>query len=195
LTNNGIKANIYIIGDKMTILFDLDGVLADIHTPWLEAYNKDFNDNLKPEDIVDWDIKQFVKDEAKTTIMKYINKEGFYTNVKPIPVFVEEAQTRISLGDNVGICTSCNNNPVMIAEKLKWIKKHLPFIDRNNIMFVNNKGLANADILIDDRVLNLERFLKSNPKSRAVLVKAPHNRDYRDTLKSDRRVGFTSKEY
>ena len=166
----------------ITVLFDLDDTLADLINPWLSVYNERFNDNLVKSDITDWDIRKFIKVEARTKIFGIINEEGFYSKVQPNPIFVEMARDMVKLGDNVGICTSCNNNPTMISEKLKWIKTHVPFINRDNIMFVNDKSLARADLLVDDRVENIEGFLYRNPSSRGYLVLQPHNINSRNRL-------------
>ncbi|MDA3855870.1 MAG: hypothetical protein PF569_06410 [Candidatus Woesearchaeota archaeon] len=181
----------------LTIMYDMDGVVANLHKAWLEAYNVEFNDNVQPSDILSWDIKDYIKSEAKTTIMKYINQEGFYSNVEPNMDFIDEAREFIYLGHNIGICTSCNNNPVMISEKVKWLKKNMPFLNRNNITFMNNKGLVRADILVDDRVKNIVDFLTSNPNARATIVRCPHNREEIKRLNGRilSRITFTDKEY
>lgn len=171
----------------MIIQFDLDGVLADLLTPWLEAYNKDFNDTLTPQDITDWNIRKFVKPEAHKTIYKYINKENFYKNVKPVDYYRDMLYSMLDEGVEVGICTSCNNNVTMMAEKLKWIKKHLPRVDRNNIMFVNNKGRARGDVLIDDKPENIADFLKANKDAMGWLVDSPYNKESRNILFEDPR--------
>lgn len=159
----------------MTVLYDLDGTMADLMTPWIKAYNEDFKDNLKTSEIIDWDIKKFIKQEARTKIFKYINEPDFYKKVKPINPIIEQAKSFILKGDLVGVCTSCSNNIEMIKSKLWWLHKYANFIPKANIMFVDNKGLARGDLLIDDRVKNIEDFLLSNPNSRGIIIPQPHN--------------------
>lgn len=162
----------------LTIAFDLDSTLCDLLEAWLKAYNEKFDDNLKPEDIADWNIKKFVKDEAKKEIFKIINSEGFYKNVKPIEELVEKAKSLHEQGHKLAICTSCANNTVMIKGKIDWLKKHTPFISRENFMFVNNKGLLRADILYDDKPENILDFLEGNKESVGVLISQHHNQKW-----------------
>ena len=49
----------------MILGFDYDQVVSNTMVAWLGMYNKDFKDNLQPEQITSWDIQDFVKKEAK----------------------------------------------------------------------------------------------------------------------------------
>lgn len=172
----------------MRVLYDIDSTLADIITPWLAIYNDRFDDCLTPEDITDWDIKKFVKLEAKSKMFPIINEPYFYDYVRPIKNVLNFLHQDLVKGDEVGIITSCNNNTNMIEGKLKWLKKWVPQIDPSDVMFVNNKGWGSANFLVDDRPKNIMDFLDHNPKSRGYLIKQPHNRITRDELRDEKYI-------
>ena len=54
--------------DKLTIGVDCDDVVISLVPTWLSLYNKDYNDNLTPEQITDWDVGLFVKPECDNKI-------------------------------------------------------------------------------------------------------------------------------
>lgn len=43
----------------MIILIDMDGVVADLLSKWLAAYNATFNDTLMEKDILSWDLHKY----------------------------------------------------------------------------------------------------------------------------------------
>lgn len=48
----------------MTILCDVDSVVANIMPEWLRMYNEECGDALRPPDIVEWDMHKLVKPEC-----------------------------------------------------------------------------------------------------------------------------------
>ena len=45
---------------KQTIKLDVDGVLRDCISPLLKLYNTKYNQNVKHEDISEWNINKFI---------------------------------------------------------------------------------------------------------------------------------------
>jgi len=68
----------------MIIAVDVDGVIVDLVTPWLRRYNLDYNDDLTPESIQDWEVDKFVKIECGERIYKYIENPDIYYEALPI---------------------------------------------------------------------------------------------------------------
>jgi predicted Zn-dependent protease len=70
------KQKIYNAESRLRVGVDQDWVLAKLTDKWVKYYNTIFGDNLKVEDIKEWDITKFVKPEAKECILNiliYIN--------------------------------------------------------------------------------------------------------------------------
>ena len=159
----------------MIITFDLDGTLGDLLTPWLKRYNKDFNDNLTPEDITDWNIHNFVKPEAKQKIYDYLKTGEIYDDVEPYPYMQSAVKNYTERKDTIAVCTATSNKAPVIEAKCKWLKKHFPLIPESNYIFTNNKGLIFSHVFYDDYAKNLYAYKESNPDGVAILVKQPHN--------------------
>lgn len=47
--------------NKPSIAIDMDGVIADLMTTWIDRINEVEGENLKLEEITDWEILKFVK--------------------------------------------------------------------------------------------------------------------------------------
>lgn len=153
---------------KKTVGIDLDTTLNNIEEMWLQLYNKDYNDNLSPDQLLDWDITKFIKPECGRKIYDYLNLPNFFyeLDIKP---YAKEAVEWLSEYFNLYIVTSYTPN--VCVDKARWVEKHLPFINQRNIIFCNNKGALNFDYLIDDGGHNLESF-----KQTGIVFDMPYNR-------------------
>jgi 5'-nucleotidase len=153
---------------NITIAIDIDDTISEFVENWLRIYNKDFNDNLKKEDILDWNISQFVKPEAKGTIYNYINKPRVFRTAKPIknalPIinkFREKAKRIIYVTANDGA-----------GAKLPWLFKYGFIHTSEDFVVAYDKSLIRADILIDDRPENVMSF-----KGWGILLTQPWNQN------------------
>lgn len=148
--------------ERTKILLDLDGVCANLDKKWYAMYNADYNDDLCPERITDWNTSLFVKPECGRKIFDYLNTPGFFLDLEPIEGAVEGVKQLCELGD-VFIVTSSSEfgdfdgHPA--SDKIRWVHTHLP--DVKGICVVNGasketKSIIMGDILIDDGPHNLE---------------------------------------
>lgn len=150
---------------KMKIIsLDVDGVVADIHTPWLAYYNEKYNENLKFEDITDWDFSKFVKNAD--CLYEYLKLPNVY---RTIPVIEGSVDVLRELSKDFKLqFVTCTPTYAMI-DRLYWLREHFPFIDC--IHFTEDKSSVVADILVEDKAEALEKF-----DGIRVCVDAPYNR-------------------
>ena len=71
---------------------------------------------------------------------------------------------------DVFVVTAAMDVPVSFEAKYQWLQQHFPFIPPSSFVFCGDKGLIDADYLIDDRSRHFDRF-----KGRPLLFSAPHN--------------------
>jgi len=150
------------------IAFDMDGVLADLHTEWLHRYNRDHEDTVTTNHVTSWDIHKFVK--CGHDIYEYLKDRTLYDGVQPMPGAIEYVQSVVDKGHIPLVVTATYHNPNMIAAKIDWLKKHLPMVPPNHFVFMEDKRYIRADIMIDDSPKNLEFF-----QGVKLLMTAPHN--------------------
>jgi len=147
---------------------DYDMVASDTMTSWLNLYNWDYSDNLRPEQITSWGIQDFVKKEAREAILEYVNHPEVFENAKPIYGAINGISYLKSQGYNI-IFISVNNSENV---KEKWLKKY-GFIENDNQLFITkNKAEIPCDFLIDDNIENL-----LNIDGVGILYTQPHNKN------------------
>ena len=153
---------------KRTLGIDLDDTSNNLCDVWIERYNKDYNDNIT--EFWDWDCTKCVKPECGEKIYDYLSEPLFFYNLgikdnarEVIDLLFEEFEIYIVTSYRAKTC----------VDKTNWIKKYLPNIKVENIIFCNNKGLLNLDFLIDDGLHNIEAF-----KQKAIIFNHAHNKDY-----------------
>ena len=153
----------------MIIGIDIDDTILNLLDPWILAYNQDYADNLKREDVTDWQFDQFVKDEAKFDIYDYINHAEIFENAKPIKWAVEVINYLKSLGHRIIFITA--NNPDNI--KQWWLGEYGFWNGQENFVLAYDKSLITTDFLIDDRYENVR-----DCQGVGILFNQCHNQKY-----------------
>lgn len=101
-------------------------------------------------------------------------QKGFFYNLKPYRNGLEIVANLQRGGNDVYILSACIDSPYCKKEKIKWIKKYLPFIKKQNIYLIP-VGMSKAGfvkkmfgkidknfILFDDYKVNLYEWKKEN---------------------------------
>jgi 5'(3')-deoxyribonucleotidase len=155
---------------------DIDDTILNLLDPWILAYNKDYNDNLKRENIIDWKFDQFVKEEAKFDIYNYINSPDIFENAKPIKWALEVINYLKSLGHRIIFITA--NNPDNI--KQWWLGEYGFWNGQENFVLAYDKSLITTDFLIDDKFENVQ-----NAQGIGILFNQYHNQKYKWDLRAN----------
>jgi 5'(3')-deoxyribonucleotidase len=153
--------------EKQTILIDLDDVLSEFLKSLVEVYNQEYNDNLYYDNILSWNIQEYIKQGVN--IFELTTKDNFLLNVPPKPNAIRVTEL-LSKYYELYVVTACVY-PQNIIDKFQWIEKWFPHISKDNIITAKNKGLIVGDYIIDDYINNLITS-KCNKK---ILFPAPHN--------------------
>ena len=130
---------------------DVDDVTLSLIPNWLSLYNSEFNDNLTPEDITDWDISKFVKPEAKQKIYQYIAEPEVFRTAKPVEGALQSVQYLKSKGFRVIYVSASNPD----GSKEAWLKEHGFLEDKKDFVQAYDKGLIHCDFLVDDKCENV----------------------------------------
>ncbi len=158
------------MSDKI-IALDIDDVCAELMIVWLARYNKDYKDNLKREDITDWDVGSFTKPECGRRIYKYIEDPSIYNDVKPTNGAIEGVRELRKIGYRVVFVTAAN--PKIHLRKLTWLRdnKFKP-IEKDYVEIID-KSLILANCMLDDKYDNVINF-----KGKGYLFDAPWNKKF-----------------
>lgn len=159
----------------LRIGIDVDEVVAQLHQPWLDRYNQDFNDTLTPDDMPDWDIDRLVKPECGATIFKYLTPDLYDSDaVKPYPGTLQAVTDILAMGHAVVFVSHCGANNETAYAKGKWLCRNGFTGEGTTFLPGPDKSNAPCDILIDDAIHNVKSFLTGWP----ILHTRPHNKRY-----------------
>jgi 5'(3')-deoxyribonucleotidase len=153
----------------ITIAVDVDDTVCNLVDEWLRLYNLEYDDNLKKENITDWDIGSFTK--AGKDFYKYINFD-IYDNCKTIFGAKSGIKYLRSLGHRIIFVTAYNYG----NSKLNWLLKHKFIETDKDFVVARDKSLIKADMLIDDNYENVKKF--DNTNSIGILFQAPWNKKF-----------------
>lgn len=139
------------------ILCDLDSILADIMTPWLDSYNRDYQDTLTVDRIPSWDFHNVVKPECGTKIYDYLREPGFFENLKPLPGAVEAVSALRSAGHDFLVLTAGADVEDAATQKVRWCRRYLD-LSPKQVIVTPRKELVRGDVLIDDSPEQIRRY-------------------------------------
>lgn len=156
--------------EKLTIIIDVDNTVNDLCSAVLSVYNERYNDNLKPEDITDYYIENFVKDEAKEDFWKLFTEKETWKRINPINV---EAVRWLLENHNTYFCTACM--PENLYKKSRWLSRIFPGINiEDRLILCHNKQMISCEYMIDDC---LDNFIGGSYEP--VCLKYPWNSKYK----------------
>lgn len=145
---------------------DFDDVICD--NKIVDLVNEFLHSNYKFEDLKEgYDCGSLVKDEKTLReLYKYITEKDFYVGAT-IKEDCVKTLKKLSSEYEIYIISAClvvgfeDLSGIVFKNKFNFILKTLPFINPKNIIFTNSKGVAIGDVIIDDRMVNLNGNFKT----------------------------------
>lgn len=155
---------------------DLDEVCAQLHRPWNAWINQRFGVR---RDILagftDWDEPtRLFGNEVYTFLTPSIYHMDI---VRPVPFACAAVEKIREHGYEVKIVSSCLNDTY--EAKVEWAHRW-GFIDTpSDFIPMSDKSNAPVDMLVDDHIVNCQKFMGAAEGRVAVLINQPHNRNER----------------
>ena len=75
---------------------------------------------------------------------------SFFADLELMPG-CQEVVRELAARHDVFIVTAAMDVPCSFDAKFRWLQRHFPFIPPSQIVFCGDKGIVDADYLIDDR--------------------------------------------
>lgn len=158
----------------LIIAIDLDDTVADLTGAQCLA------NDVKLEDLK-YDPKTcdaIFEEEIEKKTRQWITGKGVFANLPVIAGAKEAVAEMEKAGHFVFFCTSpLREFHPCAQEKHEWVTKHFGKAHARNMMFVKDKTLVNADILIDDRVHTGHRH---QPVWQQIVFDHPRTQDRKD---------------
>ena len=154
---------------RLRIAVDMDEVIADAFGKHLRQYNQRAGTNLTPELVSEKGLGALIPVEQREEFSAIPHTDGFFADIELI-AGSREALLELSRKHDIYITSAAMEVPGSFADKFQWLETHFPFIPPSRIVFCGDKGIINADVLIDDRSRHFKGF-----RGTGILFTAPHN--------------------
>jgi 5'-nucleotidase len=155
---------------RKTIGIDMDGVLADIETHWLNWYEKDYGVKLNTSIFLG--VKETDAFPDKEAVHRFTNTPGFFRTL-PVMEGAVAAVKKLAEDYDIYIVSAAMEFPLSLFEKKEWLAEHFPFISWENIIFCGDKSVISTDFLIDDYCKNLDHCI-----GMPIMFTAGHNTNH-----------------
>jgi 5'-nucleotidase len=159
---------------SLALLFDLDGIVADLHAPWLEWINRNAGTRLTKVDIHTYQMEQVAP--KSVNVYDFLNTPGCYANLPPIDGALETLQQLHDDGHLVLVATMPVRRPESTTEKLEWCQRYLPWLSKHQIYVGGDKSRIMADAFIDDDPSNLRAYRARWPQAFLATIAWPYNK-------------------
>jgi 5'-nucleotidase len=146
------------------ILVDMDGVLADVYTRYIELYKEETGLTKSADEIIG-----LREEEAFPQALRWVETAGFFRNLPVVP----DSQRVLKLLNKsyeIIVVSMATEFPSSLTDKQLWLNDNFPFISWRQIVFCGNKNLIRADLMIDDHFKNLDNF-----DGETMMFIQPHN--------------------
>ena len=160
---------------RPVVAIDVDGVLRDNLEIMVDMYNKEFNQELKVDDIKEFKTeKSFPAIEPATGM----TSSTWFFNLHAKELFLD-APAYEGIKEDIERLKEVADVVIITYQKdytnkeytLQWLERN--GIEPNGICFLRDKTLLHCDVLVDDNDWN---FIGTHVKH-SVLVTAPYNKD------------------
>lgn len=158
---------------KMIILCDIDGVVDNLVELVIERYNEKYDDELKKEDVTDYDMNLFTKPECQNVFKEFCTDE-LIASMTPYEGSVKVI-TELMKSNNYDFYFLTSTFPHNVGAKHEWLKKFFPLYNERMLMVSYRKDLVYGDILIDDCPANMSKNVSFN-----FLFDQPWNKGFGD---------------
>jgi len=163
---------------RLRIAIDMDEVMADALAEHIRRYNAAFGADLAIDDLRGRHLEDWIPPSQREAVEAMLDASFF--DGLAVVADCQEVVRELAERHDVLVVSAAMDVPVSFDAKFRWLQRHFPFISPSQIVFCGDKGVVDADYLIDDRARHFERF-----KGRPLLFSAPHNVDERRYARVD----------
>lgn len=152
----------------MRVLFDVDGVLADLVTPLAEKFD------FKKEDVTAFNFNDCLGKIKASKIYQEMARPGFCAELQAMKEALAVLKEVQELGHEIVFVTApFPYSRTWSFDRVLWLKREFRDIDAP-VVLTDHKDLVAGDVLIDDKLANYNQFEAIG--RRALLIDQPWNR-------------------
>ena len=154
---------------KRKIAVDIDNTIWDLVSPWIDLYNRSYDDNVEREDITRYDFFTITSKASREEILNFLSTEDIWQSVEP---YKESYEYLEKLNNEYELYIVTNTSYKTPKAKFDRLFSLFPFLSEDQLVIISNKQLLNIDIMVDDCMDHLcgGNFIK-------FLIDEPYNRN------------------
>lgn len=154
------------------IILDMDNVMAEVNPQYVVFFKKIYGKDLDLDELVEHQKNGTFPDYS---LLHHLLEQPLFFRTMTVMKDAEKVVEALNKKYELFIVSAAMTYPLSLNEKLDWLAEHFPFIKPKQIAFVGSKKFACGDIMIDDKVSNLDTF-----NGRKLLFTHPNNLKYTD---------------
>lgn len=139
----------------MKLAIDFDSTLFPTLEKVLEIYNKRHNTAIELSQITTYNLYECLEASVADGLIELFVDKDAYDNLQPYKGAVRTMKTLCEQGHEIYIATATDVKNLEWKEQL--LRRHFPFIPKDNLIRIYNKKLLNIDVLVDDNLDNLTK--------------------------------------
>jgi 5'(3')-deoxyribonucleotidase len=151
------------------IAIDMDEVVADTMSRYLDLYNADFGFDLTRDHFHGRRVFEVIDPAHIARARAYFEREDFFAEI-PVMPGSQEVIRELCEHYEIFITTAAMDVPCSFSAKYQWLQRHFPFVPPKRIVFCGDKSIIAADFMLDDDPKHFRRF-----GGEGIIYTAPHN--------------------
>jgi|MudIll2142460700_1097286.scaffolds.fasta_scaffold00027_15 5'(3')-deoxyribonucleotidase len=168
---------------------DMDSILAALLPVWLQWHNERWQPPVTVDMVTEWDMTRVVSPDCGRQILTLLDDVRLYERVPPLAGAVAGITRLFDAGHDLVVVTDASGHEDTCGDKIRWLRRHLPWLVRTSIGIFHRKELICFDALIEDNPKMLLKYRRRWPTAVTVCIDYPYNRevpvdyrarDYRD---------------
>jgi len=157
------------LNKRLRIAIDMDETIADSLKEHIRLYNAAFAENITAADLCGRHLEGFVVADRTEAVRGMLRDETFFDCLDVI-ADAQPVLRELVYEHDLFIVSAAMEIPESFTAKHQWLRRHFPFISADRIVFCGDKGIIDADYLIDDESRHFRNF-----RGTGILFSAPHN--------------------
>jgi 5'(3')-deoxyribonucleotidase/uncharacterized protein with PQ loop repeat len=154
---------------RLRIAIDMDETIADSLKEQIRRYNAEFAETISTADLYGKHLEEVTPSDRREAVRRAVRDESFFDCLDVIDG-AKQVIEELVREHEVFIVSAAMEIPESLAAKHRWLRRHFPFVPERNVVFCGNKGIIDADYLIDDEARHFVSF-----PGTGILFSAPHN--------------------
>jgi 5'(3')-deoxyribonucleotidase len=159
--------------DRLRVGIDMDGVVADFNSSWIDRYNGDFGASLEVSQVTTWDgLHRLTHFETMGHFWDWARGDGhsIFRDAPPMPGAIESLG-RIGRAHRLVIVSS--KFDWAIPDSLTWLATH--GVAPREVHFLWDKTKAPCDVFLDDAPHQVESLVAARPDAVICRMVQPWN--------------------